>query len=288
MRATRRFKALLDAPELLLAPGAYDVLSARLAEQAGFGAVYMTGYGTSASVLGEPDMGFLSFSEMLKRADDMANAVDVPILADGDTGFGNALSVRRTVRGYEKAGVAGIQLEDQAFPKRCGHMTGKEVIPAEEMVQKIKAAVDVRHDQDFVVVARTDARGAHGLDEALRRGALYRDAGADVLFIESPENVDELRQVQEAFRGTRTLANMVEGGRTPVLGKDDLEGLGFAIAIYPVGPLYAAAGAVRSYLDALLTTGQPGDPSGAAISFDQFNRALGLEAYQELQARYRS
>lgn len=288
MRATRRFKALLDAPELLLAPGAYDVLSARLAEQAGFGAVYMTGYGTSASVLGEPDMGFLSFSEMLKRADDMANAVDVPILADGDTGFGNALSVRRTVRGYEKAGVAGIQLEDQAFPKRCGHMAGKEVIPAEEMVQKIKAAVDVRHDQDFVVVARTDARGAHGLDEALRRGALYRDAGADVLFIESPENVDELRQVQEAFRGARTLANMVEGGRTPVLGKDDLEGLGFAIAIYPVGPLYAAAGAVRSYLDELLTTGQPGDPNGAAISFDQFNGALGLEAYQELQARYRS
>ncbi|MDN3519565.1 isocitrate lyase/PEP mutase family protein [Aquisalimonas lutea] len=288
MTPTRRFKALLDAPGLLLAPGAYDVLSARLAEQAGFGAVYMTGYGTSASVLGEPDMGLLSFSEMLKRADDMANAVDVPILADGDTGFGNALSVRRTVRGYEKAGVAGIQLEDQVFPKRCGHMAGKEVIPAEEMVQKIRAAVDARHDEDFVVVARTDARAAHGLAEALRRGALYREAGADVLFIESPEDVDELRQVQEAFRGTRTLANMVEGGRTPVLGREDLEALGFAIAIYPVGPLYAAAGAVRSYLDALLADGRPGEPSSAAISFDEFNRALGLDAYRDLEARYRS
>lgn len=213
MKNTTRLKQLLHAEKLLVAPGAYDVLSAKIIEQAGFEAVYMTGYGTSASVLGEPDVGLLTMTEMVQRVGNIANVVEIPVIADGDTGFGNPLNVRRTVREYDKAGASAIQLEDQVAPKRCGHMLGREVIPVEEMVQKIKAAVDTRQDGDFVIIARTDARTNYGLEEALNRADAYEDAGADVLFIESPENVDELRRINEAFRATPTLANMIEGGR---------------------------------------------------------------------------
>lgn len=288
MKATTRLKQLLKAKTLLVAPGAYDVLSAKIIERAGFEAVYMTGYGTSASVLGEPDVGFLTMSEMVKRAGDIVNAVQVPVIADGDTGFGNPLNVRRTVREYEKAGACAIQLEDQVAPKRCGHMLGREVIPVEEMVQKIKAAADTRHDDDFVIIARTDARTNHGLEEALRRGKAYEEAGADVLFIESPESVDELRKINQTFPHTPTLANMIEGGRTPLPSLDELEKLGFAIAIFPLGPLYAAAKAVAGYVEELKMVRSTAGKLKDMIAFEDFNRLIGLSEYNRLEERYRA
>ena len=288
MRKTTQLKQLLKAKKLLVAPGAYDVLSAKIIEKAGFEAVYMTGYGTSASVLGEPDVGLLTLSEMVKRAGDIANAVEVPVIADGDTGFGNPLNVRRTVREYEKAGACAIQLEDQVAPKRCGHMLGRDVIAMEEMVQKIKAAADTRQDDDFVIIARTDARTNYGLDEALRRGKAYQKAGADVLFIESPESVDELRKINETFPDTPTLANMIEGGRTPLPSLDELEKLGFGIAIFPLGPLYAAAKAVSAYVDELKTAKSTASKVKDMITFEDFNRLIGLPEYNKLEERYRA
>lgn len=287
MRNTTRLKQLLKAEKLLVAPGAYDVLSAKIIEKSGFDAVYMTGYGTSASVLGEPDVGLLTLTEMVQRVANIANAVGVPVVADGDTGFGNPLNVRRTVREYEKAGAAGIQLEDQVAPKRCGHMLGRDVIPVEEMVQKIKAASDTRQDSDFVIIARTDARTNYGLEEALSRANAYEAAGADVIFVESPESVDELRKINETFHDTPTLANMIEGGRTPLPSLDELERLGFGIAIFPLGPLYAAAKAVGRYLDELKTARTTASKLGDMITFEDFNKLIGLPEYNKLEERYR-
>jgi carboxyvinyl-carboxyphosphonate phosphorylmutase len=286
MRKTTELKQLLRDRKLLLAPGAYDALSARIIETAGFGAVYMTGYGTSASVLGQPDVGLLTMSEMAERARNIAAAVKVPVVADGDTGFGNPLNVIRTVQAYERAGAAAIQLEDQLSPKRCGHMLGRQVIPMEEMVQKIRAAVEARQDDDFVVIARTDARTGLGLEEALRRGKAYEAAGADVIFIESPETVEEMAQIASAFPQTPTLTNMVEGGRTPILPAAELESLGFAIAIYPTGALYAAAKAVGRYLDELKRAGTPAGMAKDMIEFEAFNQLIGLPEYNRLEKRY--
>jgi len=286
VKRTMRLKQLLSDKQLLVAPGAYDVLSARIIEMAGFQAVYMTGYGTSASTLGQPDVGLVTMSEMAERARNIANAVNVPVIADGDTGFGNPLNVARTVQVYEQAGAAAIQLEDQVFPKRCGHMLGRRVIPKVEMIQKIKAATDARQDQDFVIIARTDARTSFGLEEALERGKAYEEAGADVLFIESPESVDELRRINETFPNTPTLANMIEGGRTPFLPTSELEALGFAIALYPTGPLYAAAKAVKGYMDELKTNGTTAGKVQDMITFEEFNTLIGLPQYNRLEERY--
>ena len=287
MKKTARLKQLLADQKLLMAPGAYDVLSAKVIEMAGFDAVYMTGYGTSASMLGQPDVGLLTMNEMVEHARNIAQAVDIPVLADGDTGYGNPLNIRRTVSEYERAGVCAIQLEDQVFPKRCGHMLGRKVIAMEEMVQKIKAATDARQDEDFVIIARTDARTSFGLEEALRRGQAYRDAGADVIFIESPENVEELKAINEAFLGTPTLANMIEGGRTPVLPAEELEALGFALAIYPTGPLYAATKAVKDYMAELKAAGTTMGRIDRMIPFEDFNQLIGLPEYVRLEERYR-
>jgi carboxyvinyl-carboxyphosphonate phosphorylmutase len=287
MKKTTRLKQLLTDEKLLMAPGAYDVLSAKVIQMAGFDAVYMTGYGTSASILGQPDVGLLTMNEMVEHARNIAQAVDVPVLADGDTGYGNPLNIRRTVREYERAGVCAIQLEDQVFPKRCGHMLGRKVIAMEEMVQKIKAATDARQDQDFVIIARTDARTNYGLEEALRRGQAYREAGADVIFIESPESVDELRRINEALPSTPTLANMIEGGRTPFLPAAELEALGFGIALYPTGPLYAAAKAVKGYVEELKTAGTTAAKVQDMIAFEEFNQLIGLPEYNRLEERYR-
>jgi len=288
VKRAARLRALLGSGRLVSAPGAYDALSARLIAQAGFDAVYMTGYGASASAIGAPDVGLLSMSEMARRASDIADAVDLPVIADGDTGFGNPVNVRRTVREYEKAGVCGIQLEDQVAPKRCGHMLGREVVPAADMVQKIKAATDAREDRDFVIVARTDARTKHGLAEALQRGQAYREAGADAIFIESPESIEELRMVAEAFPATPTVANMVEGGRTPLLDAAELEALGFALAIYPVGPLFAAARAMTAYLSDLRGGAAHRSAAIGMTNFEEFNRLIGLPEYLDMQNRYRT
>lgn len=287
MKKTTLLKKLLRDPEILLAPGAYDVLSAKIIEKCGFKAVYMTGYGTSASVLGQPDVGLLTMSEMVDRARNIAEAVDVPVLADGDTGYGNPLNVMRTVREYEKAGVSAIQLEDQVFPKRCGHMLGRKVIPMEEMVQKIKAAVDTRRDDDFVIIARTDARTNHGLEAALERGKAYEEAGADLIFIESPESVEEMKKINEAFPNIPTLANMLEGGRTPIPTAKELEAMGYGIAIYCTGPLYAAALAVRDYMNHLKAKGTTSDYYGKLITFSEFNSFIGLDEYNRLSEQYK-
>lgn len=286
MKKTTLLKQLLNAPEILIAPGAYDVLSAKIIAHMGFKAVYMTGYGTSASVLGQPDVGLLTMSKMVERARNIAEAVDVPVLADGDTGYGNPLNVIRTVREYEKAGVAAIQLEDQLFPKRCGHMLGRKVIPMEEMVQKIKAAVDTRIDDDFVIIARTDARTTLGLAEALRRGQAYAEAGADLIFIESPESIEEMKEINRAFPNVPTLANMLEGGRSPMPTTKELENMGFGIAIYCTGPLYAAAGAVKRYLEALQRTGDTKSIWNDLITFSEFNNFIGLDEYNKKGQKY--
>jgi 2-methylisocitrate lyase-like PEP mutase family enzyme len=190
---------MLSRPGTVTAPGAYDALSARIVEAAGFPAVYMTGYGSSAALLGQPDVGLLSMAEMVENARRIVQAVSVPVIADADTGYGNALNVARTLRAYEAAGVAGIHIEDQVAPKKCGHMAGKQVIPAEEMVQKLRAAVEARRDPDFLIIARTDARAVNGLADALMRGECYRDAGADMLFVEAPESEAEVEQIARRF-----------------------------------------------------------------------------------------
>lgn len=286
MKKTTRLRKLLAAKELLVAPGAYDMLSAKIIEASGFNAVYMTGYGQSASVLGQPDVGLLTMSEMVQRAASMAEAVDIPILADGDTGYGNPVNVMRTVREYEKAGVCAIQLEDQVFPKKCGHMLGRKVIPVDEMIQKIKAACDARIDDDFVIIARTDARTNHGLEAALERAAAYREAGADLLFIESPESEEEMSKINETFPEVFTLANMLEGGRSPMPTVKDMENMGFNIAIYCTGPLYAAASAVRGYCRTLKEDGTTKSIWNDLVTFQEFNEFIGLNTYYEAEKKY--
>ena len=286
MQRTKSLKKLLQAKEILVAPGAYDVFSAKMIEKIGFKTVYMTGYGTSASILGKPDVGLLSMTEMAKRAGDIAKAVKVPVIADADTGYGNPLNVRRTVMEYERVGVAGIQLEDQVFPKKCGHMMGRKVIPKEEMVQKIKAASDIREDKDFVIIARTDARTNYGLDEAISRGKAYQDAGADLIFIESPENIEEMQKINSEFSNIPTLANMVEGGRSPNLSINELEKLGFSIVIFSTGPLYSATKGVKDYLSELKTKGTTTAKINDMISFKEFNDLIGLKEYLDLEKKY--
>ena len=280
-----KLRELLANKQILVAPGVYDGLSARLAERAGFSAIYVTGYGLSASVLGRPDVGLMTMSEMVSRVSAIAEAVSVPIIADGDTGYGNAVNVSRTVREYEKAGAACIQLEDQVAPKKCGHMIGREVIPAEEMAGKIKAACDSRHSDDFLIMARTDARTSHGIDEALRRGKLYEEAGADILFIESPESIEEMKKITSFF-SVPVLANMVEHGRTPFLTVTELEDIGYGIVIFPVSSVYSTAKAVAETFALLKKDGTTKNASEKMIPFHEFNKIVGLEAVKEMESKY--
>ncbi|TMD84493.1 MAG: isocitrate lyase/PEP mutase family protein [Chloroflexi bacterium] len=287
MLNTTRLRELLVQRDLLVAPGAYDALSARLIAQAGFPAVYMTGFGTAASVLGQPDVGLLTMSEMVSCAAALAAVVgDRPLIADADTGYGNPINVRRTVREYERAGVAAIHIEDQVWPKKCGHMEGKQVIPVDEMVQKIRAAVDARQDPDFVIIARTDANSVYGLEDALRRGRAYRDAGADVIFIEAPRSIEELRAIAQAFPDVPLLYNWAESGKTPLLPLEEIHALGFKLVIFPVSMLFAATQALLDLLEAL----KQGQTSLAfaerMVTFSQFTDQIGLPEIQALERRY--
>src|SRR6266550_5789845 len=254
MLNTTRLRELLVQRDLLVAPGAYDALSARLIAQAGFPAVYMTGFGTAASVLGQPDVGLLTMSEMVSRAAALAAVIasvvgDLPLIADADTGYGNPINVRRTIREYERAGVAGLHIEDQVWPKKCGHMEGKQVIPMDEMVQKIRAAIDARQDPDFVIIARTDANAVYGLEDAIQRGQAYREAGADVIFIEAPRSIEELSTIAQAFPGMPLLFNWTEGGKTPALSLDEIRTLGYKLVLFPVSMLFAATRAMLGLLE---------------------------------------
>ena len=274
--AATRLRALLARPEPLLVPGAYDALSARLVEHAGFDAVYMTGFGATASLLGLPDVGLLSLPDMVDNAGRMARAVDVPLISDADTGYGNAINVARTVQQFERAGVAAVHLEDQVAPKRCGHMSGKSVVPVDEMVEKVRAAVAARQDPDFVLIARTDARAVEGLDAALARAQAYLDAGADVLFVEAPESESEVAEVAAAFPDTPLLFNWVERGRTPMLPLERIAELGFALVIFPVATLFSATTGMQRYLSELRTSGTPLATLDDAIDFDTFTDLVGL------------
>src|SRR2546429_6397414 len=287
MRTTTRLRDLLAGPDLIVAPGAYDALSARLIAQAGFQAVYMTGFGTAASVLGQPDVGLLTMSEMVSRAAALAAVTgDVPLIADADTGYGNPINVRRTIREYERAGVAGLHIEDQVWPKKCGHMEGKQVIPIDEMAQKIRAAVDARQDPDFVIIARTDANAVNGFEDALRRGQAYCEAGADVIFIEAPRSIAELQDIKQMFPDVPLLSNWAESGKTPPLPLHEIRKLGYKLVIFPVSMLFAATYAMSELLEVLKRGETPTEMSNRMMTFSQFTDTIGLPAIQELEGRY--
>lgn len=272
----RTLTSILGSGRIVMAPGAYDALSARLAAQAGFNAVYMTGFGVSGSTLGMPDIGLMTATEMADRALAMTEAAaPVPLIADADNGHGGELNVARMVRMYEQADVACIQLEDQVFPKRCGHMASKEVIDREEAATKIAAAANARQSDDFLIMARTDSRAVIGLDEALRRGEAFLNAGADILFIEAPQSMEELRLVAETFKGAKLVANMVEDGRTPYLSIDELEKLGFAVALYPVSSLLVVAQRLQETYAAMHKNGRLPETT-TRVRFDEYNEMIGL------------
>ncbi len=278
-------RQVLGQPGILTLPGVYDGISARVANSLGFPALYMTGYGAVASALGVPDAGLASVTEMLDRVRCIAAAIDVPFIADGDTGYGGLLNVDRTVRAYAAAGAAGIQLEDQEVPKKCGHIEFRRVVPHQDAIRKIQVAVDARPDADFLIVARTDARYSEGLDEALRRAEGFLKAGADMLFVESPESPEELRRIGETFHGATLLANMVEGGRTPFLSARELEGLGYKVALFPGTGFLTAAQALRDGYAYLQRTGtSAGGP--AQTPFSEMNALMGFPAVHHFEAKW--
>jgi len=262
---------------VIAAPGVYEMVSLRMAARMGFDALYMTGYGTVASHLGLPDAGLASYSDMANRVEVMARMTHAPLIADGDTGYGGLLNVRHTVQGYERAGAAAIQLEDQEFPKKCGHTPDRRVIPAEDMVRKITVAVEARKGPDFLIIARTDARTSLGLAEAIRRGRAYAEAGADLLFIESPETEEEMATIGRALGEKPLVANMVEGGRTPMLSNARLAELGYALAIYPVAGLLSAAAALDTVYRQIRDTGSSLDSPAPLYPFAEMNRLMGFE-----------
>ena len=282
MPAPTSLRQRLTQPGLVIAPGVYDMVSLRLADTFGFDALYMTGFGTVASHLGLPDAGLATYSDMVGRVKAMARS---PLIADGDTGYGGLLNVRHTVQGYEAAGAQAIQLEDQEYPKKCGHTPGRRVIPMEDMVRKIRVAVDSRSSPDFLVIARTDARTSLGLDEALRRAEAYARAGADILFVESPESEDEMRKIGQTV-DKPLLANMVEGGRTPVLSHSELESIGYKLAIFPVTALLAATQAMKTVYAQFQRTGSSVNSDAGLMPFAELTQLMGFEDVWAFERQY--
>jgi len=280
------FNARLSKPGLIVAPGVYEMVSLRLADRMNFDALYMTGYGTVASLLGLPDAGLATYTEMVGRVTAMAGMAKTPLIADGDTGYGGLLNVRHSIRGYEAAGAVAIQLEDQEFPKKCGHTPGRRVIPLEDMVKKIEVAVATRTDPHFKIIARTDARTTLGLDEALRRGEAYARAGADILFIESPETQEEMQQIGKTFPNHPLIANMVEKGRTPVLSKAELEQLGYKIAIFPVTALLASVQAMTQVYEHFKDSGSSINNPVDLYDFGDLSKLMGFEDVWEFEKRF--
>ena len=267
-------------------PGVYDALTAKIAERVGFQCLVMGGYSIAASRLGQPDVGYLTMTEMAQAVKTICDAVALPLFADGDTGYGNALSVQRTVIEYEKAGAAAILFEDQVWPKRCGHMQGKEVIPADEHAMKIRAAKDACSNPDTVIIARTDSRAVLGLEEAIRRGRQYFAAGADALFIEAPQDESELAAIGKAFPDKLLLANMIEGGKTPILTPEQLQKLGFKVVFWPVTVLYAVLKTVEEVFAELHRSGTTTAVGDRLHSFSHFNQLIGLTEYSALEKKY--
>jgi 2-methylisocitrate lyase-like PEP mutase family enzyme len=284
MRHTATLRQLIERPGALMAPGVADALNARLVRRHGFEAIYMTGAGTTAVRLGMPDVGLLTMTEMVDNAARIADASGLPLIADADNGYGGVLNVRRTIQAYERAGAAAVHLEDQVMPKRCGHLMGKQLVPVEEMVAKIRAAADARIDRDFVLIARTDAIAVEGFEPALERAERYKEAGADVLFIEAP-NAEQLPKIQPRLKAP-LLYNMATSGKTPFLGREEIERLGFKIIIYPNWVMLAAIRAASEVLATLKETGTIAGVAREVPSFQEFFDLLGMPEVQELEARY--
>lgn len=286
MQRATRLRRLLSEPGIIVLPGVYDALSGRIAEEAGFPAIFTSGFGISASSLGMPDYGLMTMTETLDRVRRITDAVQAPLVADCDTGYGNPLNVVRTVRECVSIGVAGIILEDQEWPKKCGHMDDKRVIALDEYIEKLKAAVHARGDSDLVIIARTDSRAPLGFDEAIRRGKAFEKAGADVVFIEAPQTVEELRAICREIKAPK-FANMVEGGKTPLLSREELEALGFKIVVFPLSALFAAAEAIRRVFSRLRESGST-DQFDALMSFHEFEDVVRMKEYHDLERRFRS
>jgi len=276
-------RARLESGEILVAPGAYDALTARLLEQAGFEAVYRGGYAASAAAFALPDLGITTLTDMVDHLRRMTNAISVPVIADADTGYGEVPQVVHTVRELEAAGAAAIQFEDQVFPKRCGHMEGKKVIPAEEMVVKLRAALDARRDPETVIIARSDATAVTGLDDAIRRSRLYAEAGADVIFIDAPESEEHLRAIADGGIDAVLMVNVSEHGKTPDLGAARFQELGFGLVIYPSSTLFAAAQSTKDLAAQLKAEGSTNGIVHRMMPFDEINAVLGKDAWDQLE-----
>lgn len=271
--------------EFIVLPGVFDALSARITEVTGFDAIFQTGYGSAATVLGMPDYGFLNAGETMDNARKIIRAVDIPVIVDIDTGYGNPLTVWRIVKDLELMSASGVFLEDQIWPKRCGHMAGKEIIPVDEYLLKLTAAVEARDDDDFIVVARTDARATSGLDEAIERGREYFKSGADVVFVEAPRSIAELKEIGSKIDAP-LVANMIEGGITPTLTASELRDLGFRIGVFPLSGLFASAFAMKQVYEELHRSGSTSKEREKMITFEEFNKLVNLQKYIDLERKY--
>jgi 2,3-dimethylmalate lyase len=278
---------LADSNDIIILPGVYDALTAKIAEDVGFETAFQTGYGTSASLLGMPDFGFLNAGETLENAKRIINSVNIPILVDIDTGYGNPLNVWKIVKDLERIGAKGIFLEDQVWPKRCGHMTGKTVISKEEYILKLHAAIDAREDNEFIIVARTDSLAQFGIEEAIERGKEYKRIGADVIFIEAPKTIDQMELIAKEIKAP-LLANMIEEGITPNLTADQLRKIGFKMVVFPLSALYSATFAIKQTLQTLKKTGTTKELKNKMITFQEFNDLVNLSAYSKLEKKYSS
>ncbi len=286
---TSRLRSLIAAGGPGIVPGATDCFTARLIEECGFPAVYVTGGGTANTYLGRPDIGLITLNELASLVERISDAVSVPVIADSDTGFGGVANVKRTIRAYERAGAAGLHIEDQVFPKRCGHFEGKAVVPVRDMLYRLQAALDARTDPDFLIIARTDARGPEGFESALERAHKYRELGADAIFVEAPSSVEELVRIGAEFKGTPLIANMIERSRTPLVPEKELLAMGFNIILYANAALYLGSFAVRQGLEVLRKQGTTESIIDRMTSFQQRQQLVGLEkidaAERELVAR---
>ena len=282
----KKLSSMIKSKKPLVIPGVYDAIGAKIAEKVGFDAMFQTGYGTSATLFGMPDYGFIGATETVDNARRISNAISVPLIVDSDTGYGNALSVWKLVKELEAAGAAGIFLEDQKWPKRCGHMQGKEVIPQEEYTEKLGAAIDARENKDFVIVARTDSRATEGLDKSIERGIQNKKTGADAIFIEAPRSLDEMKKIGKEIKAP-LVANMIEGGATPMNSAETLNKIGFNIVLYPLSVLFANTFATMNILQELKNSGTTSKYKQKVVNFDQFNKLVELDKFKKMETKYK-
>jgi 2-methylisocitrate lyase-like PEP mutase family enzyme len=285
MKMTTRYRQLIKRPEIAVMVGSYDGISARLVERAGFDLTFVHDFGVAASLLGMPDMGLVTLTEMTAVVSNVVKAVNIPVVADGGCGFGNPLNTYRTVREYEDAGAAGVNIEDQVYPKRCGHLAGKQVVTPEEMLEKIRAAIDARRDPDFVITARVDSLAIHGIEDAIRRANLYARAGADLIFVEAPTTVEEVQRIIKSVEAPSWI-NLVEGGKTPLIPIPQLQKMGAAVVDYGPLVLFAASAGIRRALDVLKRDGTTEAHLGELMTFSELNQLNRIDAYRDMETRY--